>query len=432
MLIDFLSVDKDLIRVEGKGGFSVLHHVALDENYIHLLSRVLNTCPDCIFDLTVRRQTALHIAAESNNFEAFKAMLEWIQSAFEDNKSMRSKILNFQDKDSNTVLHLAASINHPQMIKLLIECGEVDKNKINDRGFTAMDVLQRQTVADNTESVNILSSNPLTFQKLSKFKLLRDEIKEMRDKTMGVLLFVFSLVLTMTYQGVLRPPGSISQGDATESASSNHREGKSVMKKRVSIGGWVMVALSLSGTMIGFQALSPVVLYTHLLLLLLLGSHSKHSSLSSAGDDLMVWKGDLTGCYSVRSGYKLLHWPIQQILIPYSPSNPLSSRDLFTTIWKRGSHSSCSGVVVQDAQRHVLGACTRMHGQVLSAFAAEALALLSVLEFARDLGLAQNRVAHQLAALGFRWTSDRFWVEEILFSVEGAVVADGRSSAPLP
>ncbi|MFQ6653859.1 hypothetical protein Gotur_025060 [Gossypium turneri] len=51
MVIDFLSDDNDLIRVNGKG---------------------------------VQRQTALHIAAESNNFEAFKFMLEWIQSAFED------------------------------------------------------------------------------------------------------------------------------------------------------------------------------------------------------------------------------------------------------------------------------------------------------------------------------------------------------------
>ncbi|KAG4148671.1 hypothetical protein ERO13_D05G299700v2 [Gossypium hirsutum] len=230
MVIDFLSVDKDLIRVKGKGGFTVLHHVALDENYAHLLRRFLNFCPDCIFDLTVERQTALHIAAVKNKFEAFKAMLEWIQSAFEDDKCKRSKILNYQDKDGNTVLHLAASINHPQMIKLLIECEEVDKNKINDHGFTAMDVLQSQTVADNMESVNILSSNPLTFQKLSSVKIFQEAIKEMRDETVGVLLIVFALVLTMTYQGVLSPPGSVFQGDTTASTSSNHREGKSVMK----------------------------------------------------------------------------------------------------------------------------------------------------------------------------------------------------------
>lgn len=65
--------------------------------------------------MTVERQTALHIAAEKNKFEAFKAMLEWIQSAFEDNQSMRSKILNLQDKDGNTALHLAASINQPRV-----------------------------------------------------------------------------------------------------------------------------------------------------------------------------------------------------------------------------------------------------------------------------------------------------------------------------
>ncbi|KAH1064355.1 hypothetical protein J1N35_029342 [Gossypium stocksii] len=228
MVIYFLLVDKDLTHVKGKGGFTVLHHVALDENYaLAFLRLFLNICPDCIFDLTVERQTALHIAAEKNKFEAFKAMLEWIQSAFEDNKCKRSKILNYQDKDGNTALHLAASINHPQMIKLLIECKEVDKNKINDRGFTAMDVLQRQTVVDNTESVNILNSNPAMFQKLSKFELLIDEIKNMRDETVGVLLIVFTLVLTMTYQGFLSPPGSIFQGDATAPTSSNR--GKSMM-----------------------------------------------------------------------------------------------------------------------------------------------------------------------------------------------------------
>ncbi|PPR89350.1 hypothetical protein GOBAR_AA31331 [Gossypium barbadense] len=76
MVIDFLSVDKDLIRFKGKGGFTVLHQAALDENYVHLLPRFLNICPHCIFDLTVERRTALHVAAENNKFKAFKAMLE--------------------------------------------------------------------------------------------------------------------------------------------------------------------------------------------------------------------------------------------------------------------------------------------------------------------------------------------------------------------
>ncbi|PPR80537.1 hypothetical protein GOBAR_AA40179 [Gossypium barbadense] len=91
-------------KPEMREGFIVVHYSARDVN-VHLLSRVLNTCPDCIFDLNVMRQTALHIAVESNNFE----------SAFKDNKPKRSKVLNFQDKNGNTVLHLATSTNHPQV-----------------------------------------------------------------------------------------------------------------------------------------------------------------------------------------------------------------------------------------------------------------------------------------------------------------------------
>ncbi|MBA0575101.1 hypothetical protein Golob_024715, partial [Gossypium lobatum] len=71
MVIDFLFVDKDLVRLKGNEGFTVVHYTARDVN-IHLLSRVLNTCPDCIFDLNVMRQTALQITVESYNFEAFK------------------------------------------------------------------------------------------------------------------------------------------------------------------------------------------------------------------------------------------------------------------------------------------------------------------------------------------------------------------------
>ncbi|MBA0816542.1 hypothetical protein Gohar_001193 [Gossypium harknessii] len=102
------------------------------------------------------------------------------------------------------------------------------------------------------------------------------------------------------------------------------------------------------------------------------------------------------------------------------------------------------------------------------------MALLLALEFTRDLGLSRIlfegdslHVIHKLnntqadwseiqalvtegrlrlitffllrlqftiifTALGFRWTSDRFWVEEVLFQVESAMAADKGSNAHLP
>ncbi|KAK8598367.1 hypothetical protein V6N13_094339 [Hibiscus sabdariffa] len=113
---EFVSVDRDLIRVKGREGFTVLHYVACHGN-VQFLSRFLDICPDCIFDLTIWGQTALHISAENNRFKAFETIVEWIQRRVEgNNRILRSKILNLQDKDGNTALHLAAANNQPKLI----------------------------------------------------------------------------------------------------------------------------------------------------------------------------------------------------------------------------------------------------------------------------------------------------------------------------
>ncbi|KAK5771227.1 hypothetical protein PVK06_047415 [Gossypium arboreum] len=119
---------------------------------------------------------------------------------------------------------------------------------------------------------------------------------------------------------------------------------------------------------------------------------------------------------------------MQQISIPYSPSNLQSSCDLFTTIWKvwvppkvhitvwrflcnyvptfhnlysryiSTTHFYPRCLNIPETPTHVLrtallpfrfGIGFLYPGLVSSAFVAEALALLSALEFARDLGLSR-------------------------------------------
>ncbi|XP_022764292.1 ankyrin repeat-containing protein BDA1-like [Durio zibethinus] len=230
MVVDLLSIDKDLVRVKGKEGYTALHYVAREGN-VPLLSLFLDRCPYCILDLTIRNETALHIAAKNNRLEAFKAILQWIQRTPEDIQFQRRRILNLQDKDGNTILHIAASNNQPQMIKLLIKRKEVNRNKINQNGLTALDVLQGQTLVDNRESQKILNCAPSWLWKVSNFETkLTDTIREMTPDTINALLVVFALVLTMTYQAILSPPGGVSQGDAGGSDKDN--EGKSVVNPR--------------------------------------------------------------------------------------------------------------------------------------------------------------------------------------------------------
>ncbi|EOY18325.1 Ankyrin repeat-containing protein, putative [Theobroma cacao] len=215
MVDDLLSIDKDLVRVKGREGYTPLHH-AVREGNVPLLSKFLKNCPNSIFDLTNRKETALHIAAQNNNLEAFQAILFWIQKTRECHYREKRRILNLQDKDGNTVLHIAASNNQTQMIKLLIESKKVDSNTVNRSGFTALRVLQEQARVDSGESVNILKRaedpvSPLSVFTKSSIETDLDQlsydISKMNVDTINALLVVFALILTMTYQALLSPPG---------------------------------------------------------------------------------------------------------------------------------------------------------------------------------------------------------------------------------
>ncbi|XVF83547.1 hypothetical protein PTKIN_Ptkin16aG0497800 [Pterospermum kingtungense] len=176
LVVDLLSVHKDLVRVKGRERYTALHYVATEGN-VDLLSRFLDLCPNCILDLTIRKETALHIAAQNNRLEALKTILQMIQRTPEDDQFRRRTILNLRDKDGNT-------------------------------------------------SEKVLNRAPSRFRNLPGSGL-EDYAKRMKPETINALLVVLNLVLTMTYQAILSPPGSVSQGDA--SGSNKYGQGKSVL-----------------------------------------------------------------------------------------------------------------------------------------------------------------------------------------------------------
>ncbi|XP_017984267.1 PREDICTED: ankyrin repeat-containing protein At2g01680 [Theobroma cacao] len=208
MVDDLLSIDKNLVRVKGREGYTPLHHAAREGND-SLLSKFLEKCPSSILDVTVRNETALHIAAKYNKLEALKAILEWLPISF------HGSIINSEDKDGNTVLHIAASNNQTQMIKLLIQSKRVLTGKVNQSGFRPLEVLEAQARDDSRDSVNILkrAKDPayIIIEKMFSPKIrgyieIMTEIREMKTETVNTLLVVLSLILTMTYQAVLSPP----------------------------------------------------------------------------------------------------------------------------------------------------------------------------------------------------------------------------------
>ncbi|XWS66046.1 hypothetical protein CRYUN_Cryun05aG0166700 [Craigia yunnanensis] len=109
IVFHLLSVDKDLVCVKGREGFTPLHYVAGVRN-LCLLAKFLLNCPEYIEGVTIRNKTALHIAAQYNRLEVLEILVRWLLRTYKN----WEKYLEWKDKDGNTMLHIAASMNQPQ------------------------------------------------------------------------------------------------------------------------------------------------------------------------------------------------------------------------------------------------------------------------------------------------------------------------------
>jgi hypothetical protein len=70
-----------------------------------------------IKDITIRRETALHIALNNNELDAFELLIRWLQrTTLEDASSLwKNKLLNWKNEEGNNLLHIAVSNNQPQV-----------------------------------------------------------------------------------------------------------------------------------------------------------------------------------------------------------------------------------------------------------------------------------------------------------------------------
>jgi ankyrin repeat protein len=108
-------MNKDLVRVKGKGGRTPLH-LASENGDVDILDELLHACPDSLEDVTVWGETALHIAAKNNNYDALHLLVYFLRKNKERGAEMvEYKILNQKDELGNTVLHISAEKKIPKV-----------------------------------------------------------------------------------------------------------------------------------------------------------------------------------------------------------------------------------------------------------------------------------------------------------------------------
>ncbi|XP_030931039.1 ankyrin repeat-containing protein BDA1-like [Quercus lobata] len=271
MVSRLLQVDGDLVRIKGREGITPLHYAVVVDDQLDLLAEFLSVCPDSIEDVTTRNETVLHIALKYNKLEAFKFLVEWIRQKRSKNSIFwERKILNWKNEEGNIVLHIAISKNQPKAVRLLLKSG-VDINAKNLKGYTAGDILVEQTQAENNNEIRVIlqragallaNSSPPDYNYSRYLRSIVSSLEEslirrcrkwriLSEDKRNALLVVTTLLITVTYEEVLNPPGGIWQEDF----SINGTHWSNVMKPNLSFNKNATLSGKIAGTLIGLRLL---------------------------------------------------------------------------------------------------------------------------------------------------------------------------------
>ncbi|GMI79244.1 hypothetical protein like AT4G10720 [Hibiscus trionum] len=227
LVLRLLATDKDLVRVKGWKGMTPFHHAATTGNS-KLLFEFLEVCPECIEDVTVRDETALHLALKNDHVEAFKLLFGWLQRSRQAHANsvfaFENKMVNWKDSDDNTVFHIAALREQREALKLLLDSPILlHVQAMNSEGLTALEIIKKverrdtniDMIDEDDTKINRLKQKVFPFEKLRVAASRSHNC--MSVDMINTMLVVTALVITAVYQSSLSPPGGVWQGDISDS-----------------------------------------------------------------------------------------------------------------------------------------------------------------------------------------------------------------------
>ncbi|EXC37939.1 Phytosulfokine receptor 1 [Morus notabilis] len=216
MVLRLVEMNRGLVQVQGREGKTRLHF-SVEYDMVDVLAKFLSVCPKAIQILTIRKETALHIAVKNDNLEAVKLLLGWLDHVDKD------VVLKLADDEGNTVLHMATSKNQIEMVRLFINGADV--NAKNLVGLTALDVLENQKQLANEKLQRmLLRGGALKGSSLPSIPTNKDAMKTkmswhekflisdfrkklyMSNDERNTMLVVAVLFATANYQAILNNP----------------------------------------------------------------------------------------------------------------------------------------------------------------------------------------------------------------------------------
>ncbi|KAH0642470.1 hypothetical protein KY290_034057 [Solanum tuberosum] len=128
---ELLKLDMDLSGLQDNEGRTPLHWAVI-KGRVNIIAEILSVSLESAEMITKHGETILHLAVKNNHFEVLRFLMETLDV---------SNLMNFQDTDGNTILHLATVRKLTIMIIYLLKLG-VEVNALNQKGHTALNVVE--------------------------------------------------------------------------------------------------------------------------------------------------------------------------------------------------------------------------------------------------------------------------------------------------
>ncbi|CAL9061476.1 unnamed protein product [Musa banksii] len=125
-----LQSDSKAAYIRDEDGYSTIH-VAANAGHLKIIEQVLEYCPDSMGLTNNTGRNFFHVAVEKKNLEVVKYVLRspWL-----------TELVNAQDDEGNTPLHLSVISRNKKMVQVLLSCASVNASVMNNSGRTPVDL----------------------------------------------------------------------------------------------------------------------------------------------------------------------------------------------------------------------------------------------------------------------------------------------------
>ncbi|CAA7050622.1 unnamed protein product [Microthlaspi erraticum] len=172
-------------------------HYAAQRGRMDVMKELVSSFPDSLMEVTASLETPLHVAVKNNQVEATRLLLEEIKTR---KMAHAQGILNQENREGNTVLHLATL-----------------GKQLQARLFKSFRQLKQRTQETNAETLKPIRPSKLPCRMIRNF--LHYEISNSTLEQRETLMIVAALIATLTFTGILQPPGAFKSEDASGGGS---------------------------------------------------------------------------------------------------------------------------------------------------------------------------------------------------------------------